>query len=229
MSRKKEYVDGGLRVNPSDIQKQVINFIRSNKITLLEGEAGTGKDFCSLWFALNEFKNGASEKVIITKPTVEVGKSVGFLPGTEQEKTQPYEASFIANLQKILGIEGARHMVNSGKLEFEPIGFCRGNTYEYSTVILSEAQNCTLHELISFITRASDTTKIIVNGDILQSDIKNSGYKDLIDILSNIEDVGYFYMGEEFQMRSPLITKINRAYREFLKQKEQFRNVVNKY
>lgn len=210
---------GYFHLHPSEKQKGVVNFLRSNMISIIEGEAGTGKDFCCLFYALDEIRNGSKgfDKIVITKPVVEVGKSMGFLPGPEQEKTDVYSQSFGDNLIKMVGIEEARKITNAKKLEFSPINFCRGNTIDNAIVILSEAQNCTLHELVTFTTRISDSSRLLVNGDILQADIRNSGFKKYIELFGQVEDIGYLCLDESYQMRSPLIVHINRIYRQYLK------------
>lgn len=205
--------------HPTELQKGVINFFRTYPITVLEGEAGTAKDFCSMYYALNEFFHGNSEleQIIVTKPLVEVGKGVGFLPGTIGEKIAPYENSISANIIKLIGETGFRNLTNSKKLQFVPINYVRGETYENSIIILTEAQNCTLHEIITFVTRVADSSRLLINGDTLQSDIKNSGFTTFIDLMQDVEEIGYMRLDERYQMRSEIIVKINRIYREYLR------------
>jgi len=205
------------KCEPTKLQKGVLNFFRQNEISIITGQPGTGKDFISLYFALEMLKAGSIERIIITKPIVEVGKSMGFLPGLE-DKTKPYEQSFVDNLQRIVGTYESNSLLNGKKVLFQPINFVRGNTFRNSVVILSEAQNCTLHELVSFTTRVADDSKLLINGDLLQADIRNSGLKKYIELFSNIEGIDYKELGEEFQMRSKLIVDINRVYRNYLNQ-----------
>lgn len=205
--------------HPTELQKGVINFFRTYSISVLEGEAGTAKDFCSMYFALNEFFHGNAEceQILVTKPLVEVGRGVGFLPGPICEKTAPYEDSISSNVIKLIGEQGHRALVNSKKLEFVPINYVRGDTFENSIIILTEAQNCTLHELITFVTRVADSSRLLINGDTLQSDIKNSGFATFITLMQEVEEMGFMRLDERYQMRSELIVKINRVYREYMR------------
>lgn len=198
-----------------DNQKQVINFLRENEVSIIFGEAGTSKDFCCLYRALEALDTKEHSELVLIKPIVEVGQKIGFLPGDEMDKAEPYERSFKDNILKMIGkVNYTKHKKN---IKFEPISFMRGNTYEYSSVILTEAQNCTLHELITVVTRVSKNSKIFINGDLLQSDIGNkSGFKDFISIVEDIPGVGVLELGEEYQTRNPMIVKINRKYRDFL-------------
>ena len=197
-------------------QKPVANFLKSNLISIVLGEAGCSKDFVQLFSAVEGVQNKEFERIIITKPIVEMGRSIGFLPGDE-EKLNPYKKSFYSNLLKIVGKESMSSI--SSKLEFEHLGFQRGNTFpEYSVIILSEAQNLTLHELISYTTRVPSTSKLFVNGDFSQSDIGNkSGLNDYLRIMGNIEGVGIALLDpKKHQMRSKIITDINKNYIDLL-------------
>lgn len=200
-------------------QKPVSNFLRENYISILLGEAGCAKDFVQMYRAIEGVNDGEFSKIIITKPIVEMGRSIGFLPG-DDEKLAPYKKSFYANLLKIVGKDNMSSF--NGKVEFEHIGFQRGNTFpDYSVVILSEAQNMTLHELISYVTRVPETTKLFINGDFSQSDIGNkSGLNDFIRIMHNIDGVGIALLNPEtHQMRSKLITDINKNYVSLLEKR----------
>lgn len=212
------------KMSPTKLQKEVINFLRSYDIAIIEGEAGTGKDFCSMYYSLLALKEGNFDKIIVSKPAVESGKSIGFLPGDKDEKLGPYIKSILRNCEKLIGIEELRKLLNAEKIVFENIGFSRGDTFDNSIIILTEAQNCTLHELITFTTRVASTSKLILNGDNLQADIKNSGFKKYIELFQNIDEIGYKILGEEYQMRSEIITKINRIYRNYLKKEYESRN-----
>lgn len=203
------------KAQPKQNQKQVINFLRSNEISILTGMAGSGKDFLCLYRALEGLDQGEFDKIVLIKPIVEVGRSMGFLPGDEEDKTSAYEKSFYENIKKITST--AFFNKYKSKIKFEPVNFLRGNTIEYSAVILSEAQNLTLHELISTTTRISHNSKFFVNGDLMQSDIgRKSGFKDYISILKNVDGASYMELGEEFQMRSKIIVDITKEYIKFL-------------
>lgn len=193
-------------------QKPVANFLRQNDISIILAEAGCSKDFVQMYRALEGLEEGEFEKIIITKPICELGKSVGFLPGLD-EKFEPYLKSFYANITKIKGREVGGALKD--KIIFEHIGFQRGNTFPlYSAIILSEAQNMTLHELISYVSRVPDTSKLFINADMLQSDIGNkSGLMDFLTIMSGIQGVGILELDPvKHQMRRKIITDINKKY-----------------
>lgn len=207
---------GLFRLELKPIQKPVVNFLKQNEISVLIGEAGTAKDFCQLYRAVDGLYHKEFQKLVFMKPMVEVGKSMGFLPGDENDKLSPYEQSFKANLIKMVNTHQLINM--KSKINFEPINFLRGNTFDDSVVILSEAQNCTLHELITVCTRMADTSKLYINGDPDQSDIRNSGLKAFLQIIKNVEGMDTLELGEEHQMRNPMIVKLNREYRKYLKE-----------
>ena len=196
-------------------QKEVINFLRSNNVSIIIGEAGTAKDFCCLYRGLDALDSKEHSELILIKPILELGNKMGFLPGDEQDKMKPYEKSFHDNIIKLVGKTMYGKLKKS--IRFEPVNFLRGTTFEYSTVILSEAQNCTLHELISIVTRVASNSRIFINCDPRQSDIgHNSGIIDFIKIVNSVEGVGIMKLGEEHQVRNPMITKINKNYSNFL-------------
>lgn len=198
-------------------QKPVANFLRENNVSILLGEAGCAKDFIQMFRALEGLNDGEFERIVITKPIVEMGRSVGFLPGDEKEKFAPYEKSFYGNVTKILGRDNVNNV--RAKIDFEHVGFQRGNTFpEKSVVILSEAQNMTLHELVSYVTRLPITSKLFINADPLQSDIgKQSGLKDFLKIMEGVDGVDVMELDPKVhQTRHRMITEINKNYRKLL-------------
>ena len=207
------------RIQPNELQKQVINFIRTNEITLLSGESGTGKDTCCLFRGLDGLIKKEFEKMLIIRPIVESSSSkLGFLKGDLSEKTNPYEQFYFDHLNKMLNkVELTR--VKS-KIEFEVCNFVRGKSFEYSYIIVSEAQSFRLEELMTIVTRLSSSSKIVFNFDPMQSDIGNkSGIKDFIKILEGVDGADYMHLGAEYQMRNPMIVQINKNYRDFLASK----------
>jgi len=197
-----------------EIQKPISNFLKSNEISIITGMPGSGKDFICLYTALELLISKEVEKIVLTKPIVEVGKSMGFLPGDLNEKLDPYRKSFDDIIQTIIGkqdFQATKRIKN--KISFEPVNFIRGNTFKDSVVILSEAQNCTLHEIISFMTRLDKSSKMFINGDMMQSDIgSKSGLKDSINIISKVDGIEHKLLGDEFQTRNPMIVKLNKEY-----------------
>lgn len=215
LTANKEYKTATLKPH----QKPVSNFLRQNNISIILAEAGCSKDFVQMFRAIEGLDNNEFSKIVISKPIVEMGRSIGFLPGDE-EKLVPYKRSFYGNICKIVGKEKMGSYKD--KIEFEHIGFLRGNTLpEYSAIILSEAQNMTLHELISYTTRVPSTSKLFINGDFSQSDIGNkSGLNDYLQIMSGVQGVGIVILdSKKHQMRSPLITQINKKYIKLLEDK----------
>lgn len=208
-----------IKVGLKQHQKPVANFLRENNISILLAEAGCAKDFIQMYRALEGLKEGEFKKIIITKPIVELGSKIGFLPGLE-EKFSNYERSFYESISKILGRENINNV--KSKIQFEHIGFLRGNTFpEHSVIILSEVQNMTLHEIISYVTRVPESSKLFINGDKNQSDLGNrSGLKDFLRIIEGINGIGLLELDPDVhQMRNPMITKLNRNYVKFLNNK----------
>jgi len=202
------------RVEPKANQKPIINFLRENEISVIIGNAGTGKDFNCLYRGLDALNSNEHSELILLKPVVEVGRSIGYLKGDEDDKLAPYKKSFEDNIIKMIGKPNFNRL--SKKIHFDLVNFLRGNTFEYSTVILSEAQNCTLHELITVVTRLASNSKLFINGDLEQSDIGNkSGLKDFIEIIKDVDGVGVEELGDEHQVRNKMIIEITKNYKNF--------------
>jgi phosphate starvation-inducible PhoH-like protein len=199
-------------LTPTEKQRGIMGF--KNDITCITGDPGTGKSFLALYYALEQLANRSCEKIILTKPLVEVGKSMGFLPGTEDDKTKAYTTSFYEIIENILGRDQFKMLINSKKICFEPINFCRGMTYANNIIIADECQNATLHELVTFATRLSDTSKLIMLGDVWQSDIRNSGFEPFTKIFASV--VKNIHLDESFQMRHKLITDMYKLYKSHL-------------
>lgn len=203
-------------------QKRVSNFLRENDISVLLAGAGCAKDFVQMYRAIDGIKNKEFDKIVITKPIVELGRSVGFLPGLD-EKFDPYLKSFYDTIDKIVGKENSNSI--KSKVVFEHTGFQRGNTFpEHSVIILSEVQNLTCHEAISYITRLPETSKLFINGDWMQSDLGNkSGLNDFLECISGVEGVGIAILDPEVhQMRRKVINEISDNYLNVLKRNGKF-------
>ena len=212
-------VTSKFRIELTKPQKEIVNFLRQNKVSLITGESGTSKDTICFYRGLDAILNKEFDKLIVVRPLVQSGTNLGYLKGDLSEKTSVYEDFYKYHLGKILNKTELDRIKN--KIEFETTQFSRGKNWEYSFIIVSESQSFTLHELFTLVTRVSDTSIIVFNGDYeLQNDIGNkSGYEDFINILKDIEDIDYVHLGDEFQMRSQLIVKINKAHKEFLNNK----------
>jgi len=204
------------------IQIPISEFLKKNEVSIITGAAGTSKDHICMFTALKYLssKDNIYDKIIITKPIVEVGQSIGFMPGDENEKIAPYRKSFDAIVSTIIGNGDSGRVANLKKrIVFEPINFIRGDTFKNAIVILSEAQNCTLHELISYITRLDKSSKLFINGDLMQSDIgRKSGLKDLLNIVEKVEGIEKITLGDEFQTRNKMIVKLNKEYNKYRSQ-----------
>jgi len=205
------------RFEATSLQKPVINFLRSNQISLLTGESGTGKDTCCLFRGVESVVKKEYESLVIMKPCIEIGQSLGYLKGELAQKTSPYEKFYQDNLSSMLN-KGVYEKIKN-KVKFEVSNYLRGNSINYSFILVSEAQNYSLHELMSIVTRVSQSSTIVFNGDLDQQDVRNSGFKDFIKIIQSVDGVGFMNLGSEYQMRNPIITKINREYKRFLENK----------
>lgn len=200
-----------------EIQKPIAKAIKKEEVAIITAPPGCGKDFIQMQVALSYLLDKTYGSIVITKPIVEVGRSMGFMPGNEKEKLSPYRKSFDDIVTTLIGNEDSGR-INSlkNKIIFQPLNFIRGNTFKNSIVILSEAQNCTLHELISFITRLDHTSKMFINGDLGQSDLGNkSGLRALLTIVKDIQGICQITLGDEFQTRNPLIVELNKKYNEY--------------
>lgn len=203
-------------------QKPVANFLRENDISILLSGAGCSKDFVQMFRAIEGVKNKEFEKIIITKPIKELGQSVGFLPGLD-EKFDPYLKSFYDSIDKIVGKEHSNAI--KAKVQFEHIGFQRGNTFpEHSVIILSEVQNMTCHEAISYVSRLPESSKLFVNGDWMQSDLgMKSGLNDFLECMSGIDGVGIALLDPKIhQMRRKIINDIAENYLKVLKRSGKY-------
>lgn len=203
--------EDNFKVDLLPVQKTVSNFLRENNISILKGMAGTGKDFIQLYRALDGLIKKEFLHLVLSKPIIETGKSMGYLPGDINDKLSPYEVSFMDNIDKLVGRERRNSL--SSKISFQPVNFIRGNTFpEQSVIILSEAQNLSLHELIAFTTRLPESSKLFINCDPMQKDIRNSGIDKFLALMEKIDGVGIMELGEEYQMRHKMIVDIYKEY-----------------
>lgn len=206
------------RIELTKRQKEVVNSLRQHPINILIGGAGTGKDTISLFRGAETVITKEMENLVLFRPLVQSGNNLGYLKGDLDDKTAPYEDLYRQHFNKILDKNVYERLKK--KITFETEQFVRGKTFENSYIAVSEAQNYTLHELITILTRLSDTSVIVINGDPMQSDIgSKSGLSQLANILNGMEEVNILELGEEFQMRNPLISEINKRYYEFLEKK----------
>lgn len=163
-------------------QLSLIRAINSSSQVIVTGPAGTGKSFIPASMAADWLAEGKVEKIILCRPIVSVGKSMGFLPGDQDEKMQPWMIPLIEPLQQRLGKGFVEYCLKSGKIEVAPIETMRGRTFKDAFVIVDEAQNLSLHELKMLVTRVGENTQLVIDGDIAQTDLNNSGLADLIHL-----------------------------------------------
>ncbi len=165
--------------------------------------------------AVNEFKAKKVEKIILTRPAVEAGEKLGFLPGDLQEKVNPYLRPLYDALQEMFGNETFSKMLERGTIEIAPLAYMRGRTLSNAYVILDEAQNTTKEQIKMFLTRLGENSKMVITGDLTQIDLPRgltSGLKHAIKILKDIDDIGIIKLNERDVVRHPLVQKIVKAY-----------------
>lgn len=195
-------------------QKLYVDAIRKNTVTLGVGPAGTGKTYLAVCMAVSAFKNKQVEKIVLTRPAVEAGEKLGFLPGDLQEKVDPYLRPLYDALQELLGLETYAKLMERGAIEVAPLAYMRGRTLSGAFIILDEAQNTTKEQMKMFLTRMGEGSKAVVTGDITQIDLdgKASGLVHATDILQNIDGIAVCKLTAKDVVRHPLVMQIIRAY-----------------
>lgn len=196
-------------------QKNYIEAIKNNTITFGIGPAGTGKTYLAVAMAVKEFKAKNVSRIILTRPAVEAGEKLGFLPGDLQNKVDPYLRPLYDALYEMFGMETYTKLAERGAIEIAPLAYMRGRTLDDSFIILDEAQNTTPEQMKMFLTRIGFNSKAIVTGDITQMDLpdgKKSGLKDVVGVLKNIDDIKFCYLTEKDVVRHRLVQAIIKAY-----------------
>ncbi|MBQ8526804.1 MAG: PhoH family protein [Clostridia bacterium] len=196
-------------------QKEYIQAIGKNTITFGIGPAGTGKTYLAVSMAEKAFKNKEISRIILTRPAIEAGEKLGFLPGDLQSKVDPYLRPLYDALYEMFGAENYTRLVEKGAIEVAPLAYMRGRTLDDSFIILDEAQNTTPEQMKMFLTRIGFNSKAIVTGDITQMDLpdgKKSGLKDVIGVLKNLDDIAFCYLTDRDVVRHRLVQQIIRAY-----------------
>ncbi len=196
-------------------QKQYVDAIRNNPIVLGIGPAGTGKTFLAVTMAITAYKNKEVDRIVLTRPAVEAGEKLGFLPGDLQNKVDPYLRPLYDALYEMLGIEVYQRYLEKGIIEIAPLAYMRGRTLDDSFIILDEAQNTTPEQMKMFLTRIGFGSKAVVTGDITQIDLpgeKKSGLKEVINILKGIKGIEFVFLTERDVIRHELVQKIIKAY-----------------
>lgn len=196
-------------------QKEYVSAIKNHTITFGVGPAGTGKTYLAVCLAVAAFKGKQAEKIILTRPAVEAGEKLGFLPGDLQTKVDPYLRPLYDALQEMFGQETYLKLMEKGCIEVAPLAYMRGRTLSNAFVILDEAQNATREQMKMFLTRLGDGSKMVVTGDLTQTDLpegKTSGLKQAVSLLAGVDDIAVCTLTEKDVVRHPLVMKIVRAY-----------------
>ena len=196
-------------------QTKLIKEILNKKILFVIGPAGTGKTFIAVSHAVSMLTSGLVDKIVISRPAVEAGEKLGFLPGDLKEKIDPYLRPIYDSLDENLPKDKVMTLIENQKIEIAPIAYLRGRTLNNSYIILDEAQNTSPIQMIMFLTRLGENSKMVITGDITQIDLpsKNkSGLIDAIDNLKKIKDISFVYLTEKDVVRHPLVQKIVKAY-----------------
>ena len=196
-------------------QKAYVEAIENFDLTFAIGPAGTGKTFLATVLAARLLNEKKIERIILTRPAVEAGENLGFLPGDVQQKVDPYLRPLFDSLHSIFGIEKTNSLIDKGIIEVVPLAFMRGRTLDDSLVILDEAQNTTISQMRMFLTRLGERSKMVVNGDITQIDLKDgqeSGLVEASKLFVNIDDIKICYLKIEDVVRHPLVQKIIEIY-----------------
>ncbi len=196
-------------------QKRYLQAMESCDIVMGIGPAGTGKTYLAVAAALHALQKGLIEKIVLTRPAVEAGETLGFLPGELEEKILPYLRPLYDAMHDLIGREDALRLMEKGIVDIAPLAYMRGRTLSKSCIILDEAQNTTQEQMMMFLTRLGDGSRMIVTGDITQIDLprqKPSGLKQAIHVLREIEGIKLFYFENSDVVRHPLVQRIVQAY-----------------
>ncbi len=199
-------------------QKRYVNAIKENTVVFGIGPAGTGKTFLAVAMAVTAFRDKQVSRIILTRPAVEAGEKLGFLPGDMQNKVDPYLRPLYDALYEIMGAETYQKYLEKGSIEIAPLAYMRGRTLDDSFIILDEAQNTTPEQMKMFLTRIGFGSKAVVTGDITQIDLpgdKKSGLREVTKILKDVEGLEFVYLSEKDVVRHELVQRIIKAYERF--------------
>ncbi|MBD5444798.1 MAG: PhoH family protein [Lachnospiraceae bacterium] len=209
----------GKPIKPKTLgQKQYVDAIRNNMIVFGIGPAGTGKTYLAMAMAITAFKSNEVSRIILTRPAIEAGEKLGFLPGDLQSKVDPYLRPLYDALYQIMGAESFAKNMEKGLIEVAPLAYMRGRTLDNAYIILDEAQNTTPAQMKMFLTRIGFGSKVIITGDASQKDLApdaKSGLDVAMKVLSKIEDIAFCNLTSKDVVRHPLVQKIVKAYETY--------------
>ena len=210
---------GGKPVKPKTLgQKQYVDAIRKKMVVFGIGPAGTGKTYLAMAMAIQAFKDGEVGRIILTRPAIEAGEKLGFLPGDLQSKIDPYLRPLYDALYQIMGAESYLHNSEKGLIEVAPLAYMRGRTLDNAYIILDEAQNTTPAQMKMFLTRMGFGSKVVITGDQTQKDLPGgsaSGLDTALKVLRKVEDIGFCRLTSSDVVRHPLVQKIVQAYDDY--------------
>ena len=196
-------------------QKTYVDCIKKDAITFGIGPAGTGKTYLAVCLAVQAYKQKQADKIILTRPAVEAGEKLGFLPGDLQTKVDPYLRPLYDALEEMLGSETYLKLMERGTIEVAPLAYMRGRTLSNAFIILDEAQNTTREQMKMFLTRLGDNSKMVVTGDITQIDLpdgKKSGLEHAVSVLKEVDGISVVRLSDKDVVRNPLVMRIVKAY-----------------
>ena len=198
-------------------QQRYVDAIKNNTCVFAVGPAGTGKTYLAIAMAVVALKNKDVERIILTRPAVEAGEKLGFLPGDLQQKVDPYLRPLYDALNDMMGVESYQRLLERGAVEVAPLAYMRGRTLNDAFIILDEAQNTTSEQMKMFLTRMGTNSKMIITGDITQIDLplgKRSGLVEALEVLKNVEDIGIAMLSHRDVVRHELVQAIVKAYEQ---------------
>ncbi len=209
----------GKYVRPKTLgQIKYVEAIKSKMITFGVGPAGTGKTYLAMAHAITAFKNNEVNRIILTRPAIEAGERLGFLPGDLQSKIDPYLRPLYDALHEIMGAETFLSNMEKGLIEVAPLAYMRGRTLDNAFIVLDEAQNTTKEQMKMFLTRIGFNSKAVITGDITQKDIpidKVSGLEMALKVLKNIHEISVIHLSSKDVVRHPVVQKIVKAYEDY--------------
>ncbi len=208
-------------------QRKYVDEINKKSVVFGIGPAGTGKTYLAVCLAVQAYKQKQVDKIILTRPAVEAGEKLGFLPGDLQTKVDPYLRPLYDALQEMLGLETYTKLMERGSIEIAPLAYMRGRTLSNAFIILDEAQNSTREQMKMFLTRLGDGSKVVITGDVTQIDLpdgKKSGLEHAAHVLKEVEGIGIVHLSDKDVVRNPLVMSIVRAYEADLNKSAQDKN-----
>ena len=208
-------------VAKSTPQKEYLESISNNTLTFGVGPAGTGKTFLAVYQALCHLWSKKCRRIIISRPVIEAGEKLGFLPGDLNMKMDPFIRPIMDSMIDIIGFDEMKLKMDKGVIEIAPLAFMRGRTFNDAFIILDESQNCTYEQLKMAVTRLGHNSKCVINGDPAQSDLPNSGLKAIIEALTPVEDIGVTHFTAAEVERSEIVKSIVSALEKFENETER--------